>query len=172
MKPMYTFPMSAFINMANTVAESSLDRMQEMSEKIQKRQYTPSDIITDTLGFWIDGVNGWWSIVQQSVAGPVPFAFIKMATDSETNMAELPIRKSGSEAVQYTDLVRLSGSGNGVPVWIEVNWASAKPNCVRVTAHGLNQKQADAKEKLCKGLYQSSLHMDNKLIGIVQILVD
>jgi hypothetical protein len=173
MNGFYTFPMSAWISFVNTVAETSLERMQEMSERIQKRQYTPNDIITDTLGYWIDGVNGWWGVVQQSAAGPVPFAFIKMASDDESATTELAIRKSGGDLIKATPLARLSDSGEGeVSVTLDATWATDKPNCVVVHVYGLNAEQVDADKKLREGLYQSSLHMNNKLVGIVQVLVE
>lgn len=173
MNGFYTFPMSAWISFVNTVAETSLERMQEMSERIQKRQYTANDVFTDTLGYWIDGVNGWWSILQQTAAGPVPFAFIKMAPDEESATTELSIRKSGNDAIKATPLARLSDSGEGeVSVTMDAAWASDKPNCVVVRVQGLNAEQIDADKTLREGLYQSSLHMNNQLVGIVQVLVE
>lgn len=168
----YTFPMGAWINFANTVAEASLERMQEMTEAIQNRRYQPSDWITDSLGFWVDGMNGWWSAMQQNATGPVPFAFIRMAADEESATTELYARKFSESGVRWTDLVRLGDGKTNEPLTIEVRWDQNKPACLLVDAKGLTHKDIAAGKALTAGLYQSSIIIDDKLVGIVQILVE
>lgn len=168
----YTFPMGAWINFANTVAEASLERMQEITEAIQNRTYQPSDWITDAMGFWVDGMNGWWSAVQQNATGPVPFAFIRMAADEEAATTEIYVPKLSKSDLRWTDLVRLGDGKSSEPLNIEVRWDSDKPACLIVDAKGMTNTGPNAKKPLTPGLYQSSIIIDDKLVGIVQILVE
>lgn len=168
----YTFPMGAWINFANTIAEASLERMQEMTEAIQNRKYQPSDWVTDAYGFWMDGMNALWSAGQQNMSGPVAFAFIKMYADEESATAEIYARKFGKSGLRATDLVRLGDGGTSAPLRVRTRWDEDKPGCLIVEAKGLTHNEIRAGGKLAKGLYQSSILIDDRLIGIVQILVE
>lgn len=178
MAGLYTFPMSALINFYNVVAETSLERMQEMAEAIQNRRYQPSDFITDALGFWVDGANGWLSVVQQTVAGPVPFVFLKMRSDEETASDEVAVTRSGRATPEMTPLARLGRSSDDQAgthterVTARARWAEDKRNCLVVEAQGLNLEEIKSGGRLAHGLYQASVHLDEKLLAIVQVLVE
>ena len=169
----YTLPMSAWVNFANHMMESSVERMQEASERLQDRKYQPSDWLADAVGFWMDGVDAWWCTFQQTIAGPIPFVFIKMRPDEEAASYEFPLRHVRGSTLKATDLVKLDGASPGKALWVSAAWAGGRPNCAVIQVHGLdNERLKKPKKRLDKGLYQSSVHMDEKLVAIVQILVD
>lgn len=171
MARMYTLPMSAWVNFANYMVESSVERMQEATERMQKREYTPGHLFADAVGFWMDGVDAWWCSFQQTIAGPVPFAFIKMRPDDESARCELPIRKVEGGTLEATDLMQLGGAAKG-SLSVIPTWNTGRPNCAVTIARALDAKGTPLRGRLKEGLYQSSIHLDEKLVAIVQILVE
>jgi hypothetical protein len=175
----YTLPMSAWVNFANHIVESSIERMQEASERLQDRKYQPSDWFSDVAGFWMDGADAWWSTFQQTVAGPIPFVFIKMRPDEEAASSPVFLRHVPGSTLEATDLVRFGGAARNAPS-VDAVWVGGRPNCAAIEVRGLGRNEAqnpkDEAQKprirLDKGLYQSSVHMDEKLVAIVQILVE
>jgi hypothetical protein len=175
MAGLYTYPMSAWINYWSRLAEDTVDRLQEISEEIENRKYGPSELFSDVLGFWWAGATGWWNVMQQGAGGPVPIVFLKMMPDEESASEEISAQRPGKGNPKATPTVRLVSEGKAsgdVEVTVTASWAKEKLNCLVITVEGLSQADLKAKKKLRAGLYQASVHQDEKLLAIVQVLVE
>jgi hypothetical protein len=172
MATLYSYPFSAWISYYNQFAESALERFQEIGEELENRTYKPEQLLSDVLGFWWQGATSWWDVMQQTAGGPVPIVFIKMRPDEESASTDFPAPRRGSGQPTMTPLGKISepsraparGAKTKKPD-VEVQWLD-KRSCVAVTVHGLDGTILEP------GLYQASVHYDEKLLAIVQVLVE
>jgi hypothetical protein len=149
------------------VGRNSVARLEAASAEIQDRKYGSEKLMSDVLGAWMDGVEGWWSALLSSVSPTVPTVFFRLTEGlTKAKNASVPISVPGAAQPGWTDLVRLGGTQDQrIPrenVNVAINQAR---NALEVSLVGLGQVHPQ------EGNYQGMAYIEERPLATIQVLV-
>jgi hypothetical protein len=183
MAKLNTPPLAPWIRFFSGFTERTFDRVQEAVDAIEEETYTPARFMSDGVRFWLDITVGWWNAMQAAALTPTPIVFLKILPNRESVKAEpLPVTIGDKTKLNTTPLIRLGGGDGDREIGekpeadnLEVRMG-VKPGCLSVTYHLVPPPQEGRARKelpqLTPGVYQSLVHANNKLVAVVQLLVE
>jgi hypothetical protein len=164
--------LAACVNYWGHLAQNATTRMQQASEEVRKREYTTGRLVSDVLGLWLDGVDGWWGALMAGASPPVPVVFFRVrkgekpeeATKTKTCVVPVLVRHEGD--VKCTDLVRLG-----------------EPYAKKIPCHNVRLAVPETRDRLEirlvglgevkpeEGHYQGLVYVEEEPLAMVHVLV-
>jgi hypothetical protein len=173
------FPLGAWVRYSGRLGTRTMDRVQEAFEDLESERYTPARFFSDSAHFWADMTTAWWTAVRQSAAGPAPVVFLKLYDDDQSVQKEgVAVEIDGAGQLEFTAPFRVgapvaAAKGTREPGENDLRVAPdpGKPGCICVSLHRVSAEDVAKPSKFAPGLYQSVVHLDDKLVAMIQILV-
>jgi hypothetical protein len=103
--------LTAMIDYWGNVGKGALRRLAVASEDVRNRTYGTERLVSDVVGLWMDGVDGWWGALRGPVAPSAPTVLFKVNEDAtQVKKASPPINVPGIGQPVWTDIQRIGGA--------------------------------------------------------------
>ena len=157
------------------LGEVAMRRWRKATREIGKRRYTPTKLISDVLASWIDGTRSVWE-AWGATGGLRHILFVIDQRTEADRKKVVPMYVPGSVEPELTELIATLDSSNlpcdkvlraGEDVCVKTN---GPRDCLTVALVGLSE--LPAKGKLASGVYEGLVHVEEKPLAVVHIVVE
>ena len=169
-------PLQVLLSFYSRLAESAITRLQEISEEIDRNEYTPAKFFSDTVKAWMQGTTSLWAAWQQAASGGVPVMFFKLKPDDEADRQSIAVQVPQGAQPEITELVSLGAAAAGEklgrarrlsPGDVEL---SLEKNRLSVVVRG-QQALGKTAPRAAAGTYQALVHVNKKPLAIIYVEV-
>ena len=168
--------LGSMIEFYGELSTKALARANAAQTKIEAGTYGPTQITSDALGLWLDGVNGWWDSALRPVAASLPVAFFKLAIGDASAATTVPVRLTSGGNPTVTDLASTTGGNTleaakhvGVSFVTDGGGTVDRTQLV-VALRNLKSHNGSAKDAPA-GLYQGVAWLDKTALSNVVVLI-
>jgi hypothetical protein len=91
------------------IADDGLRRLRKAERDVRNRKYTPGKLLSDVLGFWMDGAFGCWAALSAGRVGGVPEVLFVLPKGKAGDSRDIPVYVPGTKQPDFTD-IEVSGS--------------------------------------------------------------